>query len=123
MVLVIRNEKGKEREVRNDGEGDSRAGFKMVKVQKHGEPTKVAKPCEVGEGGCRKKAKSFSTVSKIVVEADGTKGGQRSYWGKSSCFGPREKLSLGRQKELRLGRGPAEEGQVFEVFKDLVEMG
>ena len=32
VVPVIRNEKGKERKVRDDGEGDSHAGFKMAKV-------------------------------------------------------------------------------------------
>ena len=42
VVPVIRNEKGKEREVRDDGEGDSRVGFKMVKEQMHGEPAEVA---------------------------------------------------------------------------------
>ena len=123
VVPMIRNEKGKEREVRDDGEGDSHAGFKMVKVQTHGELAKVAEACEIGEGGCRKEAESSGTVSETVAEADGTKEGQRSDWGKSSFFGPGKELPLGRQRELGLGRGPVEEGQVFEVFKDLVEMG
>ncbi|RVW65101.1 hypothetical protein CK203_034942 [Vitis vinifera] len=74
--------KGKEQEVKDDGEGDSRVGFKMEKVQTHREPAKVVESCKVGEGGCRKEVESLS----------------------------------------RWERGPAEEGQVFEVFKDLVEL-
>ena len=122
VVLVIRNEKGKEQEVKDDGEGDSRVGFKMEKVQTHREPAKVVESCKVGEGGCRKEVESSGTVSETVAEADGTEGGQRPVWGKSSCFGLGKKLPLGRQRESRWERGPAEEGQVFEVFKDLVEL-
>ena len=76
VVPVIKNEKGKEREVRDDGEGDSRAGFKLVMEQMHGESAKVVKPCKVGEGGCRKKAQPSGTVSETLTEADGTTGGQ-----------------------------------------------
>ena len=99
VVPVIKNEKGKEREVRDDGEGDSRAGFKIVREQMHGEPAKVAEPCKVGEGGCRKKAQPSSTMSETETEANRTTGGQFSAWGKSSCFGPRGNLSLGQQRE------------------------
>ena len=122
VVLVIRNKKGKEQEVKDDGEGDSRVGFKMEKVQTHREPAKVVESCKVGEGGCRKEVESSGTVSETVAEADGTEGGQRPVWGKSSCFGLGKKLPLGRQRDSRWERGPAEEGQVFEVFKDLVEL-
>ena len=45
MVPVIRNETGKEREVRDDGEGDSCADFKMEKVQTHGLAAKGPMPC------------------------------------------------------------------------------
>ena len=47
VVPVIRNETGKEREVRDDGEGDSCADFKMekVQIQTHGLLAKVAMPC------------------------------------------------------------------------------
>ncbi|RVX10509.1 hypothetical protein CK203_017074 [Vitis vinifera] len=76
VVPVIKNEKGKEREVRDDGEGDSRAGFKLVMEQMHGESAKVVKPCKVGEGGCRKKAQPSGIVSETLTEADGTTGGQ-----------------------------------------------
>ena len=72
VVPAIRNEKGKEREVRDDGEGDSGVGFKMVREQTHGEPTKVVETCKVGEGGFRKKAQPSGTVSGAVTEADGT---------------------------------------------------
>ena len=95
----------------------------MVKEQTHGEPAKVVEPCKVGEEGYRKKAQSSGTVSEIVTEADGTKGGQHSVWGRSSCFGPRKNLLLGRQRESGWTRGPAVEGQVLKVFKDLEEMG
>ena len=89
----------------------------------HGEPAKVAEPCKVGEGGCIKEAESSGTVSETVTEADGTKGGQHPVWGKSSCIGPGKKIQLGQQRDLGWGRGPVEEGQVIEVFKDLEEMG
>ncbi|RVW77098.1 hypothetical protein CK203_047781 [Vitis vinifera] len=95
----------------------------MVKEQTHGEPAKVVEPCKVGEEGYRKKAQSSGTVSKIVTEVDGTKGGQHSVWGRSSCFEPRKNLLLGRQRESGWTRGPAVEGQVLKVFKDLEEMG
>ena len=107
VVSVIKNEKGKEREVRDDGEGDSRAGFKLVMEQMHRESAKVVKPCKVGEGGCRKKAQPSGTVSETVTEADRTTGGQHSAWGKSSCNRSGGNLPLGRQKRARCG-GPSD---------------
>ena len=95
----------------------------MVKEQTHGEPAKVVEPCKVGEGGCRKKAQPSSTMSETETEANGTTGGQFSTWGKSSCFGPGGNLPLGWQRESGWTRGPAVEGQVLKVFKDLEEMG
>lgn len=114
---------GKEREVRDDGEEDSRAGFNIVKVQTHGKPAKVDMSCESGEGGCRKAVETSKSMSKIVAEVDGTKVSQQTAWGKNSYFRPVKKFTLGQQKELGLGRGPAKEDQVFEVFKEVVEMG
>ena len=123
VVPVIRNEKGKEQEVRDDGEGGSHVGFKMVREQMHGEPAKVVEPCKVGEGGCRKKAQPSSTMSETETEANGTTGGQFSTWGKSSCFGPGGNLSLGQQRESGWEREPVVEGQVIDDFKKSKEMG
>ncbi|RVW58237.1 LINE-1 reverse transcriptase-like [Vitis vinifera] len=80
---------GNEREVRDEGKGDSRVGFKMANVQTHGEPAKVDVPCENGERGCRKAAAFSEAMSEKVADGD----------------------------------RPAEEGQVTEGHKELMEMG
>ena len=120
VVPAIRNEKGKEREARDDGEGDTRAGFKRVREKMHGELAKVAKKYKVGEGSCSKKAQPSGTVSGAVTEADGTIGDRSSTWGKSSCSGPGGNLPLGRQGESGREREPAVEGQ---GIKSPEEMG
>ena len=76
VASVIRNETGKEQEVRDDGGGDSCADFNVEKAQTHGQPAKVAMPCEVGEGGCRKdrKAELSDLVSAGGAEVDVTRG-------------------------------------------------
>lgn len=79
--------------------------------------------CESGEGGCRKAVETSESMSKIVAEVDGTKVSQQTAGGKNSYFKPVKKFTLGRQRELGLGRGPAKEDQVSEVFKEVVEMG
>ena len=99
VVPTIRKEKGKEREVRDDGEGDTRAGFKRVREKTYGEPAKVAEKYKVGEGSCSKKAQPSGTVSRAASEADGSTGDRSLAWGKSSCSGPGENLPLGRQGE------------------------
>ena len=70
VVPVTRNEMGNEREVRDEGKGDSRVGFKMANVQTHGEPAKVDVPCENGEGGCRKAAAFSEAMSEKVADGD-----------------------------------------------------
>ena len=120
VVPAIRKEKGKEREVKDDGEGDTRAGFKRVREKTHGEPAKVAKMYKVGEGSCSKKAQSSGTVSVAATEADGSTGDRSSAWGKSSCSGPGGNLPLGRQGESGWEREPAVEGQ---GIKSSEEMG
>ena len=120
VVPAIRNEKGKEREARDDGEGDTHVGFKRVREKMHGEPAKVAEKYKVGEGSCSKKAQPSGTMSRAVTEADGTTGDRSSTWGKSSCSGPGGNLPLGRQGESGWEREPAVEGQ---GIKSSEEMG
>ena len=120
VVPAKSKEKGKEREVRDDGEGDTRAGFKRVREKTYGEPAKVAEKYKVGEGSCSKQAQSSGTVSGAATEADGSTGDRSSAWGKSPCSGLGGNLPLGRQSESSWVRGPDVEGQ---GIKSLEKMG
>ena len=72
VVPVTKNEMGNERKVRDEGEGDSCAGFKMANVRTHGEPAKVDVLCENGEGGCRKAVAFSEAMSEKVADGDGS---------------------------------------------------
>ncbi|RVX13086.1 hypothetical protein CK203_018042 [Vitis vinifera] len=75
VVPTIRKEKGQGAEVKDDGEGDTRAGFK-------------------------RKAQSSGTVSGAATEADGSTGDRSSAWGKEFLLWPGGNLPLGRQGAL-----------------------
>ncbi|RVW84524.1 hypothetical protein CK203_041270 [Vitis vinifera] len=106
VVPVKSKEKGKEREVRDDGEGDTCVGFIRVRENTYGEPAKVAEKYKVGEGSCSKQAQSFGTVSGAATEADGSTGDRSPAWGKSPCSGLGGNLPLGRQGESGWIREP-----------------
>ncbi|RVW72234.1 hypothetical protein CK203_054932 [Vitis vinifera] len=123
VIPATKNEKGNEREVRDEGEGDSRAGFKMMKVRTHGEPAKVDVPCESGEGGCSKAAAISAAMSDKAADGVGSSDGQQIAWGKKTVRGPGNSFSLGRQMGVDLGQRPAGKGQVTEGQDDLMGMG
>ena len=125
VAPMIRNETGKEQEVRDDGGGDSRADFNVEKVQTHGQPAKVAMSCEIGEGGCRKdrKVELSDLVSTRGAEVDVARGSQQTVWEETTNFGPVTQVSLGRVREMVMERRPTEEGQVSGVLKEFLEVG
>ncbi|RVW67644.1 hypothetical protein CK203_063068 [Vitis vinifera] len=105
VVPAKSKEKGKEREVRDDGEGDTRAGFKRVREKTCGAPAKVDVKYKVGEGSCSKQAQSSGTVSGAATEMDGSTGDRSSARGKSPCSGLGGNLPLGRKVEEESRRG------------------
>ena len=123
VVPATRNEMGNEREVRDEGEGDSRAGFKKANVRTHGEPAKVDVPCENDEGGCSKAAAFSEALSEKVADGVGSTASQHITWGKNTICGPGKSLVLGRQMMVDLGRRPKEKGQVTEGQIELMKMG
>ncbi|RVX07132.1 hypothetical protein CK203_053516 [Vitis vinifera] len=90
VVPAKSKEKGKEREVRDDGEGDTRAGFKKVSEKTCGAPAKVDVKYKGREGSCSKQAQSSGTVSGTAIEMDGSTGDRPSTRGKSPCSGLEE---------------------------------
>ncbi|RVW54310.1 hypothetical protein CK203_068498 [Vitis vinifera] len=123
VIPATKNEMGNEREVRDEGEGNSRAGCKMAKVRTHGEPAKVDVPCENGEGGCSKAVAFSAAMSEKVTDGVGSSDGQQIAWGKKTSRGPGKSFSLGRQMGVDLGQRPAGKGQVTEGQNDLMGMG
>ena len=96
VVPATRNEMGNEREVRDEGEGDSRAGFKKANVRTHGEPAKVDVPCENDEGGCSKAAAFSEALSEKVADGVGSTASQHITWGKNTICGHGKSLVMGR---------------------------
>ncbi|RVW48534.1 hypothetical protein CK203_088483 [Vitis vinifera] len=94
VVPATRNEMGNEREVRDEGEGDSRAGFKKVNVRTHGEPAKVDVPCENDEGGCSKAAAFSEALSEKVADGVGSTASQHITWGKNTICGHGKSLVM-----------------------------
>ncbi|XP_034696057.1 uncharacterized protein LOC117922136 [Vitis riparia] len=123
VVPMTRNEMGNEREVRDEGEGDSRAGFQMADVRMHGEPAKVDVPCGNGEGGSRKAAVSSEAMSEKAADGVGSTSNQQKVWEKKISCGPGKSFPLGRQMVVDLGRRPTEKGQLTEDQNKLKELG
>ncbi|RVW24176.1 hypothetical protein CK203_087044 [Vitis vinifera] len=97
VAPMIKNETGKEQEVRDDGGGDSRADFNVEKVQTHGQPAKVAMSCEVGKVAAEKIGKLSSlTLCRRGAEVDVARGSQQTVWEETTNFGPVTQVSLGR---------------------------
>ena len=119
MVPAKSKEKGKEREVRDDGEGDTRAGFKRVREKTCGAPAKVDVKYKVGEGSCSKQAQSSGTVSGAATEMDGSTGDRSSARGKSPCSGLGGNLPLGRKGVSGWVREPEVEGQGFKSSENM----
>ncbi|RVX19200.1 hypothetical protein CK203_008571 [Vitis vinifera] len=119
VVPAKSKEKGKERDVRDDGEGDTRAGFKRVSEKTRGAPAKVDVKYKGGEGSCSKQAQSSGTVSGAATEMDGSTGDRPSARGKSPCSGLGGNMPLGRQGVSGWVREPEVEGQGFKSSENM----
>ena len=76
VAMEFKNGVGKEREVRDDGGGGSRADCNVEQVQTHWQATKMVVACIIGEAYCRKdrEAATFDFVSTRGADNEAVRG-------------------------------------------------